>query len=174
MKIEELVELPKESIIKLFEVLARDQKTIDGFWFLAVEEAYGLEHAVEFDTAVWSKVGRINAQRLQKIFNLNKPGISAFLEAFRLDPLSIFFDYELEVISPNRVVMRFTNCPAQKGRLKMGKEVFPCRSLDEGYFTGFAKAIDPHIQVHCGFCPPEKYSDDLWCEWHFSIDEQNG
>ena len=47
---EELAQLTKETIIQILEILRLDQRTIDAFWFLAVEEAYGLERAVEFDT----------------------------------------------------------------------------------------------------------------------------
>lgn len=50
MKMEELAQLTKETIIQILEILRLDQRTIDAFWFLAVEEAYGLERAVEFDT----------------------------------------------------------------------------------------------------------------------------
>ena len=36
MKIEEIARLPKETVVRLLEILRRDQRTIDGFWFMAV------------------------------------------------------------------------------------------------------------------------------------------
>lgn len=171
MKREKLVRLPKEEIIQLFEILRLDQRTIDGLWFLAVEDTYGLKRAVELDAAIWSKMGRINAQRLQKAFDLKADGIQTLVKAIELDPLWLFFGYEVEYLSNTEAVVRFTDCPAQKGRLKIGRAIFPCRSVDENYFESFAKAIEPRVKVRCNFCPPEKYSDNLWCEWHFSLIE---
>ena len=171
MKIEKLSKLPKGKIIQLFEVLRRDQRTVDGLWFLAVEKNYGLDRAVEFDAAVWAEIGRINAQRLKKTFNLETRGIRGLIEAIGIDPLWLFFNYEVKRLSKTEAVMQFTNCPAQEGRKKMGKEVFPCQRVDEGYFTAFAKVIDPRIRVKCGFCPPKKGFPGLWCEWYFTVEE---
>jgi len=171
MNIEELAQLPKESIVQLLEILRKDQRSIDGFWFLKVEESHGLERAVAMDASIWGKMGRINAKRLQRAFDLGEPGIPALIQAIELDPLWLFFGYNVEQISSTQAVVRFTDCLPQKGRRKIGKEVFPCRSVGEGYFTNFAKVIDSRIEVQCGFCPPEKYSEDLWCEWHFNINE---
>ena len=171
MKREKLAQMPKGDILQLFDILRLDQRTIDGLWFLAVEDTYGLERAVELDVTIWSKMGKINARRLQKAFDLGTPGISALIKAIGLDPLWLFFGYEVEQISNTKAVVRFTDCPAQKGRIKIGRAIFPCQSVDEGYFNNFAKVIDPRIEVSCNFCPPEKYSDNLWCEWHFSLIE---
>jgi hypothetical protein len=138
---------------------------------MAVEDSDGLERAVTIDADVWGKMGRINARRMQKALDLGEPGIPSLVRAIELDPLWLFFGYEVEQLSSTQAVARFTDCLAQKGRLKMGKEVFPCRSVEEGYFNSFAHVFDPRIEVRCGFCPPEKYSEDLWCEWHFTIRE---
>lgn len=46
------------------------------------------------------------------------------IEAIELDPLWLFFGYEMEVLSNTHAIMRFTDCSAQKGWPKMGKEVF--------------------------------------------------
>jgi len=90
-----------------------------------VEEAYGLNKAVEIDASVWSKIGKINALRLQKAFDLGQ-GIRALIKAIGLDPLWLFFGYEVEQISMSEAVMRFTDCLAQKGRLKMGIGILEC------------------------------------------------
>jgi hypothetical protein len=170
MRPEELSKLPKETLIKLFEILRRDQRTIDGFWFLQVENSYGIEKAIEFDAYVWNRIGRINAKRLKEALGLGT-GIPALVKAIELDPLWFLFGYEVKQLSIAEAAVVFTDCLGQKARLKMGKELFPCRSVDEGYFTGFAKTLDPRIEVQCISCPPERYSDELWCEWRFTLME---
>jgi hypothetical protein len=169
MRLETLRKLPKDTILQILEILRRDQRTIDGLWFLAVEEMYGLTRAVEIDAHVWGKIGYINAKRLKTAFNLRPLDISSLIKAINLDPLWLFFDYKIEQVSREKAVMRFRDCPAQKGRLRMGKGTFPCRSVDEGYFIGFCKEIDERIRVHCAYCPPEQASDDFLCEWHFLL-----
>ena len=126
MKIEKLAQLPNETVFKILEILRKDQRTIDGVWFLAVEEFYGLERAVEFDAFVWGKLGGINARRLQGAFGLAAPGIPTLIKAIGLDPLWLFFGYEVDQLSVTLAVMRVTDCLAQKGRLRGGKDNLWC------------------------------------------------
>jgi hypothetical protein len=76
---------------------------------------------------------------------------------------------EVDKVSPNRVVYRVTSCSPQQGRLKMGKDVFDCRGVCQAHFESFAQALSPGVRVTRISSPPEKYSPDLWCEWHFDL-----
>ena len=57
--------------------------------------------------------------------------------------------------------------------LKAGLGTFPCRGVEENYFSAFAYTIDPMIKVACISCPPDNDPDGLWCEWHFRLDKSD-
>ena len=51
---------------ELVRLCSRSINTIDGLWFLAIEQKYGLDTALELDTEVWREATKINARRLLK------------------------------------------------------------------------------------------------------------
>jgi hypothetical protein len=167
---EEVHNLPKEHVVALLEICRKSMRFQDGFWFMNVEDTWGIDKAIEIDAHIWSRFGKYEAQLLLKAFPWEKRGIPTLVRAIRFAPSWLFFDYSIEQISDTDAVLQVKKCLAQTGRLKGGKNVFACRKVDEGYLTNFARVIDPKIKVTCDFAPPEKYFDNLWCSWRFSID----
>jgi hypothetical protein len=55
--------------------------SVDGLWFLKLEEASSFEHALEIDTAVWTILPKIQARTIQKLLGLSG-GMSALQQAF--------------------------------------------------------------------------------------------
>jgi len=170
MRIEEIRDLPKEDIVALLEICRKGMRFQDGFWFMNVEDVWGIDRAVEIDADIWSRFGEYEAQLLLKAFKWEKKGISTLVEAIRHAPSWLFFDYSIEQVSDKEAIFQVKNCLAQTGRLKIGRNVFACRRVDEGYLNSFAQRIDPKIKVKCDFSPPDKYFDNLWCSWRFYIE----
>ena len=141
----------------------------DGFWFMHVEDTYGLDKAVEMDAAIWSRFGGYEAQLLLNTFKWEKAGIPTLVKALARAPSWLFFGYSIDQLSETEAVLQVTKCLAQTGRLRGGRGVFACRSVEEGYLTSFARAIDGTIEVTREFGPPERYSEDLWCSWRFRV-----
>jgi len=127
MTTEEIQNLTKKDIIALLEICRRGMRFQDGFWFMKVEDIWGI--------ASW-----------------------------------LFFDYTIEQVSDTEAIFQVKNCLAQTGRLRVGRNIFACRRVDEGYFTNFIQVIDPRIKIECEFSPPDKYFTDLWCRWRFYIE----
>jgi len=169
MKKEELTQLPKETLSSLLDICRRNWRSVDGRWFLAVEDSCGLERATEIDCDVWSQLGKVTAGRLQKAFSLGE-GIPALAKALELDPGFLYYEYIVKQTSQTTAIWRVTSCLAQEGRIKSGRELLDCRRLDEPYLTNCAQVFCPGIRVRCEFCPPERHSADVWCEWHFSLE----
>lgn len=48
------------------EFLLRQYRVMDGLWFLAVEEEFGLEHAVRINEKVWEEMGSRSAREIKK------------------------------------------------------------------------------------------------------------
>ncbi len=163
-------ELSKETLVKLLGAYLGAVVTVDGWWFTGVEQAVGMEKALEIDRFVWERAGKAEGKRLKQALDLGEDA-AAISTGFALascpGPSS---QLEVEQVSPSRVVYRVTGCPPQQARLKMGKDVFDCRGVCQAHFQSFAQALSPGVQVTCAFSPPEKYSPDLWCEWYFDLE----
>lgn len=172
---EEIRNLPKEDLVALLEICRKGGRFQDGFWFMTVEDIWGIDKAIEIDADIWSRFGKYESQLLLKAFKWNENGIPTLVKAVKLAPSWLFFDFSIEQVSDQEAVFEVKNCLAQTGRLRIGKNIYACRKVDEGYLTSFAQAINPKIKVKCEFSPPDKYFDNLWCRWHFRLeaDETN-
>jgi hypothetical protein len=169
---DELHQLPKDEMAKLMEICRKGMRFQDGFWFMNVEDAWGLERAVEIDADVWSRFGRYEANLLLKAFEWREQGISKLVKAMKYAPSLLFFDYTVEQISETEALFQVQKCLAQAGRLRIGRGVFPCRRVEEGYLTSFANAIGA-MKVEREFGPPDTYSEKLWCSWRFRLESSH-
>jgi hypothetical protein len=171
---EEISQLPREQLLVLFHDTLRNLIRLDGYWFLAVEQLAGQEAAVKADESVWQRFGRVEAFQIRRTFEIKADGIPALVHALRsslLWPLSC--DYHVEQTSPIEATFRVFHCNSQAERLKAGLGTFPCRGVEEGYFSAFAHTIDPRIEVTCISCPPDNHPDRLWCQWHFRLEKSD-
>ncbi len=154
----------------LREVAARTYYTIDGLWFLAVEEKYGFDAAFELNQVVWKKAGPIIGKRLLKNLNTKgKPSLQALTELLFADPLIHVHRPEVIELTDLKVVFRFIECPIQVARIRDGKGVYNgipgCTLLLQAY----AKLVDPRITTRCNVCAPNPDSPEYWCEWVYEI-----
>lgn len=170
MKLDEIHNLSKEDVINLLLICRKGMRFQDGFWFMNVEDRWGIDKAVEIDADIWSRFGKYEAQLILKRFQLKERGISRIIKAISYATSWLFFDYSIERVSENEALFKVNNCLAQTGRLKVGRNIFNCRKVEEGYLKNFTRIIDPKIKVECNFSPIEKSFKDLWCSWRFYID----
>lgn len=167
-------DLPVEDMGKMLYLAARDLNTLDGLWFLMVEEKYGTEVATAIDEMVWERFVGIEANRVRKVFGIEDVGLKGFLETIRRCPSSAGFgSAQVEQESDRRAVLRVTECWPQATRVQKGLGTFNCRGVDERFYGGMAKAVDPRVKVTCVFCPPEERRNGIWCEWVFELQEED-
>ena len=160
-------QIPKE---KLVEVCSRSLNTIDGLWFLAIEQKYGFDTALEMDIEVWRRFSLIHARRLVKNFAIKEDNpIQAIIKLFEVDPLSNLSKPEIVTLTDNKAVFRCTDCPAQVARLREGKGLFPGKQICLNMYRAYAEVIDPRIEVTCLASPPDVKAPPYWCEWQFEI-----
>ena len=53
--------LSKEKCLILIRNFAKNWLAHDGLWFQAVEQAHGLDHAIDLDAQAWSRFSPIEA-----------------------------------------------------------------------------------------------------------------
>lgn len=165
----EAPELSREEALQWARTSMSNLTTVDGLWFIELEDKYGIDLALEIDTIVWRRFGPIEARRLREKMKVGD-GLDGLAKALEL---SVFFNaggtsYELVRKNENSLLCTVTDCRAQKARLRSGRAEFPCRGVGLAFFEGFMKAFGPDIRVECLFCPPDDHTDDMWCQWLFT------
>ncbi|MDH5695665.1 MAG: DUF6125 family protein [Dehalococcoidia bacterium] len=165
-------ELDQSQILteKLLELCSRSLYTVDGLWFTTVEQKYGLDVAIEMDVEVWRRLGLIQAKRMVNTFDIKKDSpIQAVISVLQVDPVLFIFKPQVVELTDGRAILRCTDCPPQKARIRGGKGEFPCKPVGLAIFGSYAEVIDPKIKLSCLTCPPDAHPPQYWCEWQFEI-----
>jgi len=165
-----LAEMSKEKLLDYFFLQIRNLWRVDGLYFLGIEKKFGTEAATEIDAGVWEAMAAIEAKSLQKMFNVGEnPDVSTIMNLLRKSSWALDQPFKTVEVSSNRAVLSIKRCRTQEARLNKGLDEFPCKIVRFGYLKGFAKALNPNVEVNCLICPPDKHPKDLWCKWEFKL-----
>lgn len=168
---EDITSLSREELLKLVEAYARSWLAHDGCWFLAAEEKYGIDIAMELDTRSWERFSPAEARRIMRSFDIAPHGGLVALEkalGYRL--YAAVNRQEAEWIDERTLVFRMVECRVQTARRRKGLQDFPCKPVGIVEYGGFARTIDPRIRTRCLTCPPDPVTD-CYCAWEFTLDE---
>lgn len=166
-----LTDLSKEDLIKLLKVFAKNWLSHDGCWFIAAEEKYGLDIAMELDTKAWERFAVAEARRIVNEFKIPKNGgLKSLEKAFQFRLYSVINKQEAEWIDEKTMRFKMLECRVQKLRRQKNLPDFPCKSVGEVEFSQFARTVDPRIKTECVSCPPDDVKD-FYCGWEFTLDE---
>ena len=61
----------------------RNMWAVDGLYYLGIEEKRGTEEATEVDRRVWEVMGKIEAKKLKKFFNIQGNDIPSMMRALQ-------------------------------------------------------------------------------------------
>ncbi|MBG0777962.1 MAG: hypothetical protein H0S85_16165 [Desulfovibrionaceae bacterium] len=142
---------------------------VDAFWFIRVEEEYGLAAAEELNARVWGKAAQLAARQIRKRFGIPEHGgLDAFETALAYFPWAVIVGYQ-----PRRedgaLVIEVAHCPSQEGRKRNGKGEYACKAMHMAEFSAFAREIDPAIVVTCEHAPPDPHPAERYCRWRFTV-----
>jgi hypothetical protein len=164
-----LLDIPKDKLVDLLFLQLRNMWSVDGLYYIGIEEKFGNEGAIEIDANVWEVMGKIEAKRLKTIMGISGEDISSMIGALRISSWALDLEEKEIEIERDRAILRNTNCRVQNTRIKKGLGEFPCKQVRWGYLKTFARGFNESIEVRCNVCPPDSHKDNLWCEWEFVL-----
>lgn len=163
-------DLSREELVKLLDIYAKNWLAHDGCWFLALEEAYGMEAAIEMDTRSWERFTVAEAKRIMRAFDLPaEGGLKTLEQALNYRLYAGVNEQQNTWIDEHTLEFRMVDCRVQSTRKRKGLPDFPCKPVGIVEYTGFASTIDPRISTTCVACPPDK-ADDAYCIWRFKLE----
>jgi hypothetical protein len=162
-------ELSREDLIRLVRMFARNWLAHDGCWFLAAEERFGLETAMDLDARSWERFAPAEAKRIMKEFAISPDGgLEALEKALKLRLYAAINRQEITFRDEKTLVFRMLECRVQKTRREKGLPNFPCKSVGIVEFSSFARTVDERICTRCISCPPDPVTD-AYCTWEFTL-----
>lgn len=164
---QELEALSKGQLLDFIRTLSKNWYTVDGLWFRAAEEEYGLDVALKLDYKMWESDGIIEAKRIKELLHLSGGGPEGVVKAIHFMSWAPSTAYRSELISGG-VLWTCSYCPAQEARKRRGLGEHPCKPAGTSCFGGIAQVIDPTVTVRCVFCPPDPHPEEFWCQWEFT------
>jgi hypothetical protein len=149
---------------------AKNWVAMDGLWFQAVEQAYGMDAALAIDRGVWEQFAIIEAQRIKERLALpQNGGLDALEIAFNNRLVSLLNKLEIFRPDENTLIVTTKTCRVQASRTRKGMALFPCKSVGMVEFPVFARTIDARIVTNCLSCPPETLPWTPYCSWKFTL-----
>jgi len=142
----------------------------DGLWFQAVEQAFGIEKAIELDKVAWERFTVIEAKRIMARHDIAPDGgLAALKLALKYRLYAYINEQDIIDETPTSFVFRMTDCRVQSARQRQGLTAFPCKEVGIVEYSLFAQTIDSRIRTECISCPPDPKHPHYWCAWRFSL-----
>ena len=164
--------IPNDKLADFVFMHLRNMWTVDGLYYLFIEEKFGTKEATEIDRKVWEIMGKIEARKIKKFFNIKGKDIASIMKGLSYSGWSMDLeDKEIE-IQENKAILRNIKCRVQNTRHEKGLPEFGCKPVRWGFLKAFAKEFNQKIKVDCIVCPPDEHKDNLWCEWEFTLEEE--
>jgi hypothetical protein len=165
-----LRQLSRDELIDLLEDAAKNWLAHDGLWFLAAEDTFDIETAIELDKRAWEQFTVIEAKRIMRRLRLEPGGgIPALKQALQRRLYAYINVQEILDVDKRTIIFRMNKCRVQTARQHKGLPDFPCKSVGLVEYTNFARTIDPRFHTRCIACPPDDHPDEYWCAWEFTL-----
>ena len=166
----EVRKLSAEKLICYADFMAYNWWNLQGNWMQLISTNHGTELATEYDTVVWERNSRLQAWKLNALFNFDG-SMEHFVSAISLSTVFANVEFEFSEMNQKTARLLVTKCTMQLNRLKGNLPELPCKVPGIAAVAGFATAYNPRIKITCLLCPPDVHADNEWCHWSFSLEE---
>lgn len=173
---EKIEDLSRDELLELTQIYAKNWLAHDGCWFLAAEQKYGMDVAIELDTESWRNFTVVEANRIIEFLQLGKnSGIEGLRRALRFRLYASINEDQITISEDGKTLeYRVKTCRVQSTRRRKGLPDFPCKSVGIVEYGLFAKTIDSRFEMEAISCPPEITNNDYYCIWRFTLKDTEG
>lgn len=169
MPYDSIADLPREKLLELVSIYAKNWLAHDGLWFQSIEAKEGMDAAMEHDVNAWRAFTKVEAKRIKEFLGLpERGGLEGLSRALQFR-LYASLNKALTSIEGDSVIYNVTTCRVQAARQRKGMEFHPCKSVGLVEYGGFAKVIDDRFETECLSCYPEITRPDSNCVWKFTL-----
>jgi len=132
------------------EYLRRSYFSVDGLWFVKVEEQHGFDEALQLDVEVWRILAKIQARKACELLNLKTRTLTDLAAALALKFAAEQYEYRVVSQAPDKVEIEIAACPwlellEKSGRSHLSAQV--AEAICPTDFTAWAKEFDKGIAV---------------------------
>lgn len=133
---ESLLELARYAFLRL-----------DGAWFLASAEKYGVEEATELDINAWEKFSVRLGKKIVSHLNLKGEFTEVFPKLIKIHSKLMNMDREVHIINKNKVIYRVVDCEVWEMVSKVWtRETAPCHKVTQSSIRGLLKGAFPEAE----------------------------
>jgi len=162
----------KEELIDLLEIASKNWLAHDGLWFLAAEDEFDMETAIDLDKRAWERFTVIEAKRIMRFLGVEPGGgMPALKKALQYRLYARINEQEIIDVDERTIIFRMNKCRVQTARQRKGLPDFPCKPVGLVEYGNFASTIDPRLRTRCIACPPDPHPEDYWCAWEFTLSD---
>jgi len=102
------------------EYFRRSYTSVDGLWFMKIEELWGFEVALEIDRRVWSIFPKIQARTLRSMLGAER-GLKGLAECLAAKNSIEGFEFEAEIEGDGSLRLIVSKCPWHELMVKSGR-----------------------------------------------------
>ena len=133
LKIEELLELLRYSFLRL-----------DGAWFMASAEKFGVESATDLDVRAWQMFSERLGKKIASITNLKGDFSKTIPKIIKIQHTLMNMNSEMDVISDSKMIHRVIDCEVWEMVQKVWpQDVIPCHKVTLASIRGLLKGAFP-------------------------------
>jgi hypothetical protein len=133
LNLEELLELMRYSFLRL-----------DGAWFMASAEKFGVETATELDIKAWQMFSERLGRKIASITDLKGEFSQVLPRLMKIQHTLMDMNSEIEVINENKMVHRVLDCEVWRMVQKVwSKDAIPCHKVTLASIRGLLKGAFP-------------------------------
>lgn len=160
----------REDLLRALKMFAKNWLAHDGCWFLAAEEHFNMETAIDLDASSWRRFAAAEARRIMATFKIQPGGgLEALERALSLRLYAVINSQRTEWSDDHKELRFFMDvCCVQEARRHKGLPDFPCKRVGVVEFETFSATVDPRIRTICLHCPPD--APGQYCGWEFRIE----
>jgi len=151
------------------DFLRRSYFTVDGLWFVKLEQLHGFDEAMDMDEAVWKVMSKIQARKAKSLLGIEEGSLQELARAFQLKFAAEGYDYRVES-EESEVRIIVEKCPwyeilKSSGRTSIAEPIADriCALEFAGWAHEFAEPIE--FQMRKRLCVEKDNCDR--CEFAF-------